>query len=107
MEKAAPSILKDQKINTIHHCFLDRDTVIERGFDTSVVDFLDAASVEIGADQEIWSTKRSDIYVCRVAMLKEVKDRKGVAIFIGNLIEEVAEEIKFAHFLGVPIFIIP
>lgn len=75
----------------LNHCFLTREQVTERGFDTGVVDMLDKLAV----NQTRWMDEHSleEAPIQRTAMMKHMEESNGVAIFVGAIIEGVKDEL--------------
>lgn len=77
--------------NILHHCFLSKEKVIVRNIGMEVWDFLDAISEHIVC----WSGvggEHMGITWDRIYMLQNIKKVDGIAVFIGDIIDGVAEE---------------
>ena len=77
--------------NILHHCFLSKEKVIVRNIGMEVWDFLDTISEHIVC----WSgvgDEHMGITWDRIYMLQNIKKVDGIAVFIGDIIDGVAEE---------------
>lgn len=88
----------------LHHCFLPREIVVEKGFDTSVVDFLDGL-----ADNQVrwYNTSPKGLGVSRFLMLQNLLRCNGTAIFIGDIKEGVLEEFDHVETMQIKRVLIP
>lgn len=96
----------DEPRSVLHHCFLPKKIVEQKGFSTEVWDFLEMFS----EDNVCWngvSGEGMGLVWDRQYMLENIKKINGVSIFIGNIIEGVEEEYKLANELGIDIIVIP
>jgi len=99
--------LSERDINepriVLHHCFLPREIVVEKGFDTKLIDSLD----ELSEDQVRWfNCGEGGLGMSRLLMLQNLKRLSGVALFIGELKEGVKEEYELAVQIGVECILI-
>lgn len=81
----------------VHNCFLTRKIVIEKGFDTELVDFINS----IGDVTVNWFDEMQNISEQRMKMLVNLKRLNGLAIFVGDNIEGVADEMVIVKELGI------
>lgn len=72
----------------LHHCFLPREIIKQKGFSESVVDFLD--SIEVSTVR--WFSTTPNIKTSRELMIQNLDRVKGVALFIGEIKEGVKDE---------------
>lgn len=73
----------------LHHCFLPREVVIAKGFDTSVVDYLD----ELAPNQVCWyNASPKGLGVSRFLMLQNLQRVGGTALFVGKVQDGASEE---------------
>jgi len=72
----------------LHHCFLPEAIVKQKGFPMDVVDFLDG----IATDQVHWYSTSDDLAESRLRMLQNLKRLNGIALFVGEIKEGVADE---------------
>jgi len=92
-------IINESDTTVLHHCFLPRNEVIEKGFTTDVVDFLDGQ-----ADQIVnWKNANESLDLSRLLMLQNLKRLNGIAFFIGVIKDGVLEEYNLAKSIGVRI----
>ena len=103
---------KMEPMDIMHHCFLPRIKVEERGRSTEIIDFLRSVEpynrvcwygVTEGDGTVIEDAKRESLYRDRWLMLTNLKRVNGVAIFIGAQIDGVAEEYNMAKEMGIEI----
>jgi len=87
----------------LHHCFLTKEEVIQKGFSTSVVDMLERCSDNIIC----WNKSSETLFNARANMITTVNRAHGTAIFIGDIIEGVLEEYNLAEQSGINIIKIP
>lgn len=83
-------------VGIMHHCFLPRKIVTEKGFPTELVDFLD----EVTPRNVCWNDGITDIHDHRLSMIQHMTATNGLAIFIGEIKEGVAEELDLCHKWG-------
>lgn len=84
----------------LHHCFLPREIVIEKGFSEDLVDMLDM----ISEFQVRWfNTHAYGLVWSRQLMLENLAKLGGTAIFVGEIKEGVKEEYDIAEKLGLDI----
>jgi len=100
------NFLKENKDNLVfdentvlHHCFLPREVVKEKGFSTDLVDFLDT----ICPNQVRWFGVAPTLEKSRLLMLNNLNGMDGSAIFVGEIKEGVKEELDLAMDCGVDI----
>lgn len=87
----------------LHHCFMRRADVEAKGFDTTICDELET----FYEDTVCWNgVSQSTIGMDRLLMLQNLKRLNGVAIFAGNIIEGVKDELELAKQIGVETIII-
>lgn len=91
--------------NILHHCFLPKKIVEEKGFSTEVYDdILDPFS----EDTVCWyGTSECGLEWDRILMLENLKKLDGIAIFLGEIKDGVAEEYEIAKQLGIECILIP
>lgn len=96
----------DEPRNILHHCFLPKKTVVQKGFSTEVWDMLETISEDIICWNGVWNDGDA---LCwdRQLMLENIKKVNGISIFIGDIIEGVKEEYDIAQNLGIDIILIP
>jgi len=88
-----------EKLNvTLVHCFLPRDVILAKGFDTSVVDYLH----ELGT-KCVFSGNLDTINEEREQMINDV----DACLFVGNITAGVAIEYDMAQKAGKPILMCP
>ena len=92
--------------NVLHHCFLPKKVVEQKGFSTEVWDLLETISEDIVCWNGVWNEGDA---LCwdRKLMLENIKKVNGISIFIGEIIEGVKEEYDIAQELGIDCIIIP
>lgn len=92
--------------NVLHHCFLPKKVVEQKGFSTEVWDLLETISEDIVCWNGVWNDGDA---LCwdRKLMLENIKKVNGISIFIGSLIEGVKEEYDIAQELGIECILIP
>lgn len=97
--------LDDEPRNVLHHCFLPKRIIEEKGFSTEVWDFLEMVSDDIIC----WYGVSGNLGLVwdRRYMLENLKKINGTAIFIGNIIDGVKEEYDIAQELGIDCILIP
>jgi len=106
--------LEKESDDVLHHCFLPRIVVEQRGWTTEVLDFLkgvnnrsrvcwyratEGETIEDGVIDE----KKEAILRDRFTMLKNLAKLNGTAFFIGAQIDGVKEEYEIAKALGLRI----
>lgn len=90
--------------SVLHHCFLPEKVVKEKGFSTDIyTDILDPFS-----EQKVcwYGTSDYGLEWDRRLMLENLKKLNGLAIFIGEIKEGVADELQLCNELGVETLII-
>lgn len=92
--------------NVLHHCFLPKKVVEQKGFSTEVWDMLETISEDIVCWNGVWNDGDA---LCwdRKLMLENIKKVNGISIFIGEIIEGVKEEYDIAQELGIDCILIP
>lgn len=89
----------------LHHCFLPEKVVIEKGFSTDIYDDILHPTSE---NKVCWfGTSDYGLEWDRLLMLENLAKLKGVAVFIGEIKEGVAEEYKIVQDLGIECLLIP
>lgn len=87
----------------LHHCFMKRADVEAKGFDTTICDELECFS----EDTICWNgVSQSTIGMDRLLMLQNLKRLNGIAIFVGNIVDGVREELELAKQIDVKTIII-
>jgi hypothetical protein len=92
--------------SVLHHCFLPKKVVKEKGFSNEIWDFLESVSEDIIC----WNGVYNDgdcLYFDRLSMLENIKKLNGLSIFIGDISGGVKEEYEIAKDLGIDIILIP
>lgn len=95
IEKAL-KLFPDQEL-TIHHCFLDRKFVESKGWDLSIVDYLESLEKEHSVHWWMAGKSISDIDTQRSEMLGHMKESNGKAIFLGPIMEGVEAEYNLVN----------
>ena len=92
----------NEQRTVFHHCFLPREIVTQKGFNTAIVDFLDT----ISEDQVRWYCANENLGMSRLLMLQNLKRLNGVALFVGEIKDGVKEEYELATQLGIECIVI-
>lgn len=87
-----------QPLPILHHCFLPREVVVQKGFATDVVDMLDQIA---GENQVRWFGVSENLPMSRLLMLTNLKRVNGMALFVGEIKEGVKEEWDLAQSMGI------
>ena len=91
--------------SVLHHCFLPEKVVKEKGFDTAIYDDILHPTSE---HKVCWfGTSDYGLVWDRRLMLENLAKLKGVAVFIGEIKEGVADELKLVQELGIETLLIP
>lgn len=91
--------------SVLHHCFLPEKVVIEKGFPTDIYDDILHPTSE---NKVCWyGTSDYGLAWDRQLMLENLAKLKGIAVFIGEIKEGVAEELEIVKELGVDYVLIP
>lgn len=91
--------------SVLHHCFLPEKVVIEKGFPTDIYDDILHPKCE---NKVCWyGTSDYGLAWDRQLMLENLAKLKGIAVFIGEIKEGVAEELEIVKELGVDYVLIP
>lgn len=88
----------------IHHCFLTRQEIEDKGFDTGVADFLDSLTDDNNIN---WSKASETLGYSRLLMFRTLNRLNGVCIFIGDIKDGVKEEFDLATCMELEIVKIP
>ena len=83
---------------TVHHCFLDRGTIEDKGFNTDLIDDVES----LGSKRVCWFKTTPDVNQSRVLMLENLGRVGGVALFFGDIKEGVAAELEMCKELETP-----
>jgi hypothetical protein len=89
--------------DVLNHCFMPWEEVKKRGFSLEVIQFLGS----VCDHERCWFNNLSDINIKRKEMLDFIKDRHGVAIFVGKITEGVKIEYDYAIEKGLTVMVIP
>jgi len=86
--------------SVLHHCFLPKRVVLEKGLPEDILDFLDMISENIICWQ---GTSMDGDSLCwdRRLMLENLKKVNGIAIFIGEITGGVNDEFEIVKELGI------
>lgn len=88
----------------LHHCFLPEKLIIEKGFDTAIYDDI---LHPISENKVCWfGTSDYGLEWDRLLMLENLAKLKGIAVFIGEIKEGVADELKIVQKLGIEYLLI-
>lgn len=93
---------KSSQAYCMHHCFVPREQ-LKQTMNEYVCDFLDSISPR----QMRWYTATTRKENNCIEMLKNLRKINGVAIFLGNINDDVAHELAVAKQAGVEIIRIP
>lgn len=97
-------VFSNNEIGTVAaHCFLPKETVIEKGYSMDLYDRL----LDPFFPKQLSCLFVGDLENSRRRMLEQVKAENGYAIFIGDIKEGVKEEYDLAKELGVQILHLP
>lgn len=97
-------VFSNNEIGTVAaHCFLPKETVIEKGYSMDLYDRL----LDPFFPKQQCMFREGDIQRSRQNLLSRVKAENGYAIFIGDIKEGVKEEYDLATELGVQILHLP
>src|SRR6476620_1220640 len=96
---------KTEPRSILHHCFLPEKMVKEKGFSTQIYyDILHS----ISENKVCWfGTSDYGLEWDRRLMLENLAKLKGVAVFVGEIKEGVADELKLVQELGIETLLIP
>jgi hypothetical protein len=89
------------KIKTVHHCFLSIEKLQEKNIPTDVTEWVE--SLGDGCDCWFDDTILKGDGKARFAMLDELKELDGQAIFVGAIVEGVKVEYDYAEKIGLNI----
>lgn len=90
------------KDTVLHHCFLSRKEVLELGFSTDVVDYLES----LCGNMVNWKYVSDSLHKSRELMLENLKRLDGLAIFVGDIVDGVFEEYDIVFSKGVNVMIL-
>jgi len=92
----------DNSATTLHHCFLTRKEVEEKGFPTNVVEWLESITEDITTVIS-YSKGMDNVEESRTEMMGQMKKGfKPLCIFIGDILDGVETEYEMAKDLGIP-----
>lgn len=97
---------EEEPRTVLHHCFLPKKVVEQKGWSTDVWDFLETISEDIVCWNGVWNDGDALVWD-RVMMLRNIIRTDGISIFIGNIIEGVKEEYDIAQEMGIECIVIP
>ena len=96
---------KTEPRSVLHHCFLPEKMVKEKGFSNDIYEDILHPTSE---NKVCWfGTSDYGLEWDRLLMLENLAKLKGVAVFIGEIKEGVAEEYKIVQDLGIEVLLIP
>jgi hypothetical protein len=89
------------QIKTVHHCFLSIEKLEEKNIPTDVTEWVESLgdTVDCWYDDSILSGDDK----ARFAMLDNLKENDGIAIFVGAIVEGVKVEYDYAEKIGLNI----
>lgn len=88
----------DDKGTVLHHCFMNRYQCSEKRLNTDIIDMIDSLTL----NSVSWYDE-NNLDGSRKSMLKYVHNRGGVAIFVGEIKDDVRKEYDMAKELGMNI----